>query len=60
MEVNGTVAYAAQSAWILNATVRENVLFGRPYDKRKFKDVLQVCALDKDLLLLPGGAECEV
>ena len=32
LAVSGKVAYAAQQAWIFNATLRENILFGRPYD----------------------------
>ena len=32
LAVSGKVAYAAQQAWIFNATLRENILFGKPYD----------------------------
>lgn len=39
--VNGTFAYVAQQAWILNATLRDNILFGKEYDEERF--VRTVC-----------------
>lgn len=33
--INGTIAYVPQQAWIMNATARENILFGLPFDKEK-------------------------
>ena len=42
---NGRVAYCPQSAWIMNATVRENVLFGRPYDERRYWKVIEEACL---------------
>ncbi|KNE60280.1 hypothetical protein, variant [Allomyces macrogynus ATCC 38327] len=47
--VNGRVAYVPQSAWIMNGTVRDNILFGGDLDKDKYRAVLRACALDKDL-----------
>lgn len=41
----GTMAYCPQYAWIQNATVRENILFGRPYDKPWYDRVVEACAL---------------
>lgn len=34
--VSGTFAYVAQQAWILNATLRDNILFGKEYDEERF------------------------
>lgn len=34
--VGGTIAYVSQQAWILNATVRENILFGQPYNQELY------------------------
>lgn len=39
--VSGTFAYVAQQAWILNATLRDNILFGKEYDEERF--VRTVC-----------------
>ncbi|XP_060825226.1 ATP-binding cassette subfamily C member 4-like isoform X2 [Bombus pascuorum] len=48
IKVNGTVSYASQEAWLFSGTVRNNVLFGQPYDKEKYNDVVRVCTLIKD------------
>ncbi|XP_078033391.1 ATP-binding cassette sub-family C member 4 isoform X2 [Augochlora pura] len=48
IRVNGDISYASQEAWLFSGTVRNNILFGRPYDKKKYNDVVQVCALTKD------------
>lgn len=55
IKVNGSVAYCAQNAWILNSSVRENILFGRTYNKAFYHQVLEACELTKDLDILPDG-----
>lgn len=50
-----TVAYAAQKAWLLNNTVKNNILFGQPYIKERYEAILQACALKSDLEILPAG-----
>ena len=47
VEVKGKVSYAAQEAWIFSATLRENILFGKPYDPERYNTVVEACALDK-------------
>ena len=39
-----SLAYVPQQAWILNATVRSNILFNRPYDERRYAQVVRVTA----------------
>jgi ATP-binding cassette subfamily C (CFTR/MRP) protein 1 len=51
--VSGRVAYVAQQAWILNSTVRDNILFGKAYDKAKYENCLAVSQLGPDLEILP-------
>ena len=58
--LNGKVAYVAQSAWILNKTVRENILFGMPFDQAKYDKVIDACCLRKDLELLENGDMTEI
>ncbi|CAM9992543.1 unnamed protein product, partial [Ectocarpus fasciculatus] len=43
--MNGSVSYASQRAWIQNATVRDNILFGCAFDPRRYDMVLEACAL---------------
>ncbi|XP_067949296.1 multidrug resistance-associated protein 1-like [Watersipora subatra] len=51
----GSVAFVAQQAWIQNATVRDNILFGQPFDQKKYNRVIDAVALNPDLVLLDNG-----
>lgn len=52
VKVRGTVSYVSQEAWIFSGTVRQNILFGKDYDEKKFENVIDVCALRKVCMLL--------
>ncbi|KZT42309.1 P-loop containing nucleoside triphosphate hydrolase protein [Sistotremastrum suecicum HHB10207 ss-3] len=54
------VAYAAQESWVLNETIRDNILFGAKYDKERFDKVIYQCALTRDLSLFEAGDLTEV
>ena len=56
----GKVAYASQSPWILNASLRDNILFGLPYDEQRYNDVIQACQLTHDLTMLDNGDLTEI
>ena len=60
LNFKGSVAYVPQEAWIQNATIKENILFGSPYVKQKYKKVLEACQLLHDLDILPGGDMTEI
>lgn len=49
------MAFVAQVPWIENASIKENILFGLPYEERRYELTLSVCALSKDLDILPDG-----
>ncbi len=51
ISVDGTVAYAGQEPWIFSATVRNNILFGRPFIPEWYSTVIDVCALEKVRIL---------
>ncbi|KAG0197031.1 hypothetical protein BGX28_009441 [Mortierella sp. GBA30] len=51
----GSLAYVAQSAWMLNDTVRNNILFGKPYDKERYLNTVRACALAPDFKILING-----
>ncbi|KAI5100698.1 multidrug resistance-associated protein 5 [Silurus meridionalis] len=57
---NGGFAYAAQQAWILNSSLRENILFGKDYVEEKYKAVLEACCLNPDITELPYGDMTEI
>ena len=56
----GQIAYVPQQAWMRNAKLRENILFGRGKDSDMYERVLHACALTADLKILPGGDETEI
>lgn len=56
----GKVAYVPQEAWIQNLTVRDNIVFGNPWDQDRYNKVLVGCALISDLEMLPGGDQTEI
>ena len=58
--VNGKLAYVPQQAWIQNMTVKDNILFGKPYNKQLYHKVLYACALVSDLKILPHGDQTEI
>ena len=53
--IESAVAFVAQIPWIENATIKDNILFGMPYDAGRYRKVLAACALEKDLDMLPDG-----
>ncbi|XP_052411046.1 ATP-binding cassette sub-family C member 9-like isoform X3 [Carassius gibelio] len=55
-----SVAYAAQKSWLLNATVEENITFGSPFNKQRYKEVIDACSLQPDIDLLPFGDQTEI
>lgn len=59
-EVSGTVAYAAQQTWVLNATVKENIVFGYRFDPEFYDKTVKACALLDDFAQLPDGDETVV
>ncbi|XP_052795048.1 ATP-binding cassette sub-family C member 5-like [Mya arenaria] len=60
LAVDGNVAYVAQQAWIFNASLKENILFGREFDEQKYRKAIQCCGLEPDLELLKDGDETEI
>src|SRR5690606_21515639 len=60
INMNGSIAYVPQQAWIQNATLKNNILFERPLDERFYKNVLEACALKTDLTILPAGDATEI
>lgn len=58
--VRGRIAYVPQHAWILNASVKDNILFGQPYDESCYLKVLYSSGLEPDLAILPAGDMTEI
>lgn len=60
VKVGGSIAYVAQSAWIQNGTIRDNILFGKELDHVKYKNTLKLCALENDLSQMTYGDKTEI
>ncbi|CAO1343275.1 unnamed protein product [Diamesa hyperborea] len=60
VNVDGRVAFVPQQAWIQNATLLDNIIFGRPFNKELYNKVLEACALTPDIAMLPGGDQTEI
>ncbi|XP_071175211.1 multidrug resistance-associated protein 1-like isoform X2 [Mytilus edulis] len=60
VNIKGSIAYVPQQAWIQNATVRDNILFGKEMDQCKYNNVVEACALKSDFEILTGGDLTEI
>ncbi|PPD79213.1 hypothetical protein GOBAR_DD23862 [Gossypium barbadense] len=56
----GTTAYIAQSSWIQNGTIEDNILFGLPMNREKYREVIRACCLEKDLEMMEFGDQTEI
>ncbi|KAF5283707.1 hypothetical protein FQR65_LT13742 [Abscondita terminalis] len=55
LEINGTISYASQEPWLFPGNVRQNIIFGHPWQKTKYDTVVKKCSLERDLELFPYG-----
>ncbi|CAD6502128.1 BgTH12-02369 [Blumeria graminis f. sp. triticale] len=52
-----SIAYCAQQAWLVNASIKDNILFATPLDEKRYEKVINACALERDLQILDSGDE---
>ncbi|KAF8980102.1 Multidrug resistance-associated protein 6 [Entomortierella lignicola] len=60
VKVFGSIAYAPQQAWIINATVRDNTVFGKKFDQERYEQILFASGLLPDLGILAAGDQTEI
>jgi len=60
IKMSSARAFCPQYAWIQNATVKDNILFGKEMDRQWYNEVVDACALRADLDMLPGGEMTEI
>ena len=58
--LQGSLAYVPQQAWIQNATLQDNILFGASMERKKYDKIIDSCALTPDINILPGGDSTEI
>lgn len=54
------VSYVAQNAWLQNASIRDNILFGLPFLEARYQETLYACALNTDLEIFEDGDLTEI
>ncbi|KAL2507648.1 ABC transporter C family member 14 [Forsythia ovata] len=60
VRVCGSTAYVAQTSWIQNGTIQENILFGLPMSRERYQEVIRVCCLEKDMEMMEFGDQTEI
>ncbi|XP_028400740.1 multidrug resistance-associated protein 5-like [Dendronephthya gigantea] len=58
--VDGSIAYVAQQAWLMNATVKENIVFGVAFKPLRYQKVIEACSLKQDLDIFAHGDQTEI
>ena len=58
--LQGTTAYVSQQAWIQNASVKDNILFGKSTNETQYQRIIDACALQPDLDILPAKDLTEI
>ncbi|KAI0126931.1 P-loop containing nucleoside triphosphate hydrolase protein [Xylariales sp. AK1849] len=58
--IPGAIAFVAQIPWIENATIKDNILFGLPFDESRYTKTIEVCALKKDIEMFVDGESTEI
>ncbi|KAF9127473.1 hypothetical protein BGW39_005840 [Mortierella sp. 14UC] len=58
--LSNSIAYATQKAWLLNESIRNNILFGSGFEQTRYEQVVGMCALRRDFEILENGDETEI
>ncbi|KAL0950659.1 hypothetical protein HGRIS_007445 [Hohenbuehelia grisea] len=57
---SGGISYASQESWVQNETIRDNILFGSPYNEDRYTKVIRQCCLERDIGMFEAGDMTEV
>jgi len=60
IEINGSVAYLSQKPWVLNDTVKQNILFDKQYNEEAYKEAIRGSCLEQDLKTLVKKDDTEI
>lgn len=55
-----SISYVQQVPWIQNKTIKDNITFGFPFEKKKYQETIEICELTRDLEILPAGDMTEI
>ncbi|PVU90006.1 hypothetical protein BB559_004831 [Furculomyces boomerangus] len=60
MSLNGTIGYTPQVPWLMNTSLRDNIIFGCPFEREFYEKVINACALTTDIESFPAGDMTEI
>ncbi|CAO2034162.1 unnamed protein product [Urochloa humidicola] len=60
VSICGSTAFVAQTSWIRNGTIQENILFGNTMQPARYSEVIRACCLEKDLEMMDFGDQTEI
>ena len=60
VNVVGSMAYVPQQAWMQNASLKDNILFGKHYNSKIYEEIVDACALRPDFEMLPAADQTEI
>ena len=55
LKINGRTSIVNQKPWIMNSTVRENIVFNHEYDEQRYNDCLKFACLEPDMKIMKNG-----
>ncbi|EFO19390.1 ABC transporter transmembrane region family protein [Loa loa] len=58
--VSGRIATVSQQPWIQNSSFRDNIIFGKQFDRKHYDKIIEACALAKDLAIQSNGDATEI
>ena len=58
--IDGIISYASQTPFIINSTVKDNILFYSKYNEERYRQVIKYCELERDIKILPAGDLTEI
>ncbi|KAG9037596.1 hypothetical protein FRB95_004816 [Tulasnella sp. JGI-2019a] len=59
-QLRNCISYCAQTPWLEHATIKENILFGAPFEEERYQEVIRACALEPDLKVLEDKDQTEI
>jgi len=58
--LQNAIAYAAQTPWLQQQSIKDNIVFEYPFDKARYDAVVEACALLPDFKALEDGDDTEI
>lgn len=60
IQLSGKIVYASQEPWVFASSIRQNIIFGLPIDRKRYQEVIRVCQLEEDFAKFPFGDKTHI